>query len=67
MSSSYQWNKNHLSKEVLTVTYILEKMFFAVVTCIMLGLYESSLDFQKRQEKYEKIIRSTLVFLYVDS
>ena len=33
----------------------------------MLGLYESSLDFQKRQDKYEKIIRSTLVFLYIDS
>ena len=26
------WNKNHLSKEVVTITYTLEKKFFAVAT-----------------------------------
>ena len=32
MSSSYTWNKKHLSKQVVITTYTLEKKIFAVAT-----------------------------------
>ena len=32
MSSSYKWNKKHLSKQVVTIAYELEKKFFIVAT-----------------------------------
>ena len=51
------WNEKHLSKQFASITYTLEKMFFAVATfeglrvvkktCIIVGLYDSSLNFKR--------------------
>ena len=60
------WNKNNLSKQIVPITYQLEKRFFAVAMllkvcesflfreqkklAVYFGLYESSLDFQRRED-----------------
>ena len=57
------WNKKHLSKQFVTITYTREKKFFAVASfkglelfvfshskksCSILGWYESSLDLEDK-------------------
>ena len=56
------WNKKYLWKQIVIITYTLEKKLFAVATfegllvvsfksktnCSILGLFDSSLDFQRR-------------------
>ena len=66
MSSGITLNKKHLLKQVVTITYIIEKKFFTVATfeglgivsfqtvkknIRILGLYESSLDFKRRKDQ----------------
>ena len=59
------WNKNNLSKQIVPITYTLEKRFFAVAILLKVcesslsdrvkelvvyfGLHESSMDFQRTE------------------
>ena len=63
------WNKNNLWKQVVPITYTLEKRFFAVAILLNVcesflfrqskktygSLYESSLGFQRREDQINTV------------
>ena len=65
------WNKKHLLKQVVPMTYTLEKRFFAAVILLTIcesflfreskknvvyfSLYESSLNFQRREDQINTV------------
>ena len=57
LSSSCTWNKNDLSKQVVPITYTLEKRFFAVA--ILLKVFESFL-FRQSKNLYILVCMSLL-------
>ena len=78
------WNKNNLPKQVVPIIYKLEKRFLQLlyfwrfVSCFLsgrvkklvvyFGLYESSLDFQRREDQINTLLmRTKFIFLYLVS